>query len=136
MYQWIELEEYMRKIMSFVLVCLLLVLRSLKCQKWLISCISCWLHFCFANLVVFLILSPSKGNLTSKYINHTIFWKNSIRCFRCTYIFCPKCDYFFAFISSKHKNEPFLTFLWPTKDPFFSSTLWTLSVDIFHFFVF
>ena len=51
-------------------------------------------HFLYFLLitVVCLIFLPSKGYLTSKYINHTIFWKNSIRSFRCSYIFCPNCS--------------------------------------------
>ena len=42
--------------------------------------------FFFADSVVFLLLLPSKGYLTPKHINHTIFWKKSIIPFRCTYI--------------------------------------------------
>ena len=49
-----------------------------------------FLHFLLIPVVFFISLS-SEGYLTSKYINHTIFWKNSTRSFRCSYIFCTSC---------------------------------------------
>ena len=49
----------------------------------LITGFFCWLSS-------FLILLSSKGNLNPNHIKHTIFWKNSIRSFRCPHIFCPK----------------------------------------------
>ena len=42
-------------------------------------------------------------NGTPNPINHTIFWKNSRRSFRCTQMFCPNCNLFFAVISRKYK---------------------------------
>ena len=44
MYQLIELKEYMRKMGSFVQLCLLPELWSLECQKWLIFCTFSWIQ--------------------------------------------------------------------------------------------
>ena len=43
-YQRIELKKQMRKMGSFVQLCLLPELWSLKCQKWLFLCTFCWIQ--------------------------------------------------------------------------------------------
>ena len=82
-------------------------------------------------------------NVTPKPINYTIFWKNSLRSFRHTLIFCPNCDQFFAVISRIYKKwaifgilmtiNPGVSKITKQMTPFFSSTLWALSVGTFHF---
>ena len=69
--------------------------------------------------------------------------RNSIRSFRCTYIFCSNCDWFFTVISRKYTKRaifdilmnktPEVNMIARQMTPFFSSTLWALSAGIFHF---
>ena len=81
--------------------------------------------------------------VTSKPHNHTFFWKNLIRSFMCSKIFCLNCDWCFAVISRKYKKwaifDIFVTVTLTVNMidrqmiPAFSSTLWAISVGIFYF---
>ena len=98
----------------------------------LITVFFCWLSSFFKYLY------PQKG----KHINPTIFWKTSIRSFRCTYILAKL---WLIFCCYQQKIQKWIIFdismtitlrvnmITRQMTPLFSSTLWALSVDIFRF---
>ena len=74
---------------------------------------------------------------------YNILWKTQIISFRCSSVFCPNCEWFFAVISSKYSEWVIFSILMNITPgaiminwPMFlisSSTLWVLSVGTCHY---
>lgn len=72
-----------------------------------------------------------------------IFWRNRIRYFRCAEIFSINCNWCIPLISEKYKKWDIFEILviitlevniiTRQMAPFFSTTLWALSLGVFHF---
>ena len=67
-------------------------------------------NFCWLTSFLDIFTLNISQTVTSKPINHTFFWNNSVRPLSCTWLFRPNWLFFCCLQPKTQKNEPFLTF--------------------------